>query len=102
MRSLLECSARAALCRQLANLEPDSKNLWLAEADRWSRLREPDAEADRGHAEPAETWCWMVRRRHQPVDVKPTEVQMQFRNVAGRDSFADLLSDLSRETGEPH
>ncbi len=38
MTSPLEFSARAALCRQLARREPDSKVLWLAEAERWSRL----------------------------------------------------------------
>jgi hypothetical protein len=102
MRSLLEFSARAALCRQLANVEPDSKNLWLAEADRWSRLKEPDVEADGDHDEPAETWCWKVIRRHKPIDVKMAEVPSKFSNVAGRDSFAELLSVLSRENGEAH
>jgi hypothetical protein len=38
MTNLLEFSARAALCRQLARREPKSKILWLAEAERWSRL----------------------------------------------------------------
>jgi hypothetical protein len=38
MTSSLELSARAALCRQLARREPNSKILWLAEAERWSRL----------------------------------------------------------------
>jgi len=38
MTSSLEFSARAALCRKLATREPNSKNLWLAEAERWSRL----------------------------------------------------------------
>lgn len=35
-----EFNARAALCRQLAELEPASKNLWLAEAERWSCLNQ--------------------------------------------------------------
>jgi hypothetical protein len=38
MVSLLECNARAALCRRLAKLEPVSRGIWLAEAERWSRL----------------------------------------------------------------
>jgi hypothetical protein len=38
MTGSLEFSARAALCRQLARREPKSKILWLAEAERWSRL----------------------------------------------------------------
>jgi hypothetical protein len=38
MVSLLECNARATLCRRLAKLEPVSRDIWLAEAERWSRL----------------------------------------------------------------
>ncbi len=34
----LEFSARAALCRHFAMLEPDSRFIWLAEAERWARL----------------------------------------------------------------
>jgi hypothetical protein len=37
-----ELSSRAALCRQLAQREPNSKVYWLAEAENWLRLsREP-------------------------------------------------------------
>jgi len=46
MTSLQECNARAQLCREFARLELNSKNIWLAEAERWSRLtREPDVVA---------------------------------------------------------
>jgi hypothetical protein len=38
MASQLELSSRAALCRQLAQREPNSKVYWLAEAESWSRL----------------------------------------------------------------
>ena len=41
MTGPLEFSARAALCRQLARREPKSRILWLAEAERWSRLTLP-------------------------------------------------------------
>ncbi|KRR08066.1 hypothetical protein CQ12_14525 [Bradyrhizobium jicamae] len=42
MASQLELSSRAALCRLLAQREPDSKIYWLAEAENWLRLsREP-------------------------------------------------------------
>ena len=42
MASNLELSSRAALCRLLAQREPDSKVYWLAEAENWLRLsREP-------------------------------------------------------------
>ena len=34
----LECSARAALCMRLATREPTNRNLWMAEAEHWSRL----------------------------------------------------------------
>lgn len=43
MTSHLEMSSRAALCRQLAVREPNSKAYWLAEAESWLRLsRGPD------------------------------------------------------------
>jgi hypothetical protein len=38
MISHLEFNSRAALCRQLARREPNSKIYWLAEAENWSRL----------------------------------------------------------------
>jgi hypothetical protein len=38
MASQLELSARAALCKQLAELEPTNRVLWMAEAENWSRL----------------------------------------------------------------
>ena len=38
MSVLQEFDARAALCRRLAKLEPLNGQLWLAEAEKWSRL----------------------------------------------------------------
>jgi hypothetical protein len=38
MIALAECNARAVLCRRMAKLEPVSSYIWLAEAERWSRL----------------------------------------------------------------
>ncbi len=35
MTSHLELNSRAALCRQLALREPNSKAYWLAEAENW-------------------------------------------------------------------
>jgi hypothetical protein len=73
MTSLQELSARAVLCRQLANLEPDSRNLWLAEAERWSRLtREPGGASGTRCDEPAETWCWEVTPKRRQLGVKMT------------------------------
>jgi hypothetical protein len=101
MKSPLEFSARAALCRQLAQREPDSKNLWLAEANRWSRLtREQSRAVMILHHGMAETWCWKAIRRR-----KPAEVQFEFRNAAkaaDRDVFEELLSGLPLEAGELH
>jgi hypothetical protein len=33
-----ELNSRAALCRKLAEREPDNRTLWIAEAESWSRL----------------------------------------------------------------
>jgi hypothetical protein len=86
MTGLLEFNARAALCRQLAEVEPDSKNLWLAEAERWSRQKPC--------AEPAGTWCWEVtpKRKHRAVNA--AEVQFGLRGVAkpaDRDTFEEFF-----------
>jgi hypothetical protein len=49
--NLQEFNARAALCRRLAKLEPVSRHLWMAEAERWSRLAraklQPEASDDK-------------------------------------------------------
>jgi hypothetical protein len=37
-----EFDARAALCRRLAKLEPLNGQLWLAEAEKWSRLAQTE------------------------------------------------------------
>ena len=42
----LESSARAHLCRRLAEFEPHNRDLWLAEADRWSRLAQTEQQAE--------------------------------------------------------
>jgi hypothetical protein len=38
MADQLEFSSRAALCRKLAQVEPENRVYWIAEADKWSRL----------------------------------------------------------------
>jgi hypothetical protein len=44
MKRRLELNARVELCRKFAKLEPHASYIWLAEAERWSRLtREPFA-----------------------------------------------------------
>jgi len=50
MTRLIEYNARAALCRRLAKLEPVSRDKWLAEAERWTRL----AQASMGGAQDRE------------------------------------------------
>lgn len=47
MASHLEFTSRAALCRQLARREPNSKVYWLAEAENWSRLSRESVNAVR-------------------------------------------------------
>lgn len=103
MTSPLELSARAALCRQLARREPDSRNLWLAEAERWSHLApEPCAKAVGRHRQPAETWCWNVIPRCRPPNAENAEVRFEFRNAAGGDGLDALLAGMSAEAGKPH
>ena len=58
-----EFSARAKLCRQLARREPDSKDLWLAEAERWSRLAQHLDETVAVQREPASYGNGKTRRR---------------------------------------
>jgi hypothetical protein len=64
MTSQLELSSRAALCRQLARREPESKIYWLAEAENWSRLsREPIRPARMGDTDPLDKFpCLMGKR----------------------------------------
>jgi hypothetical protein len=69
MTSSLEFNARAALCRQLARREPNSKILWLAEAERWSRL---------------------------PLGPRAEVRAPEFRNAGGSNAFV-LLGDISPE-----
>jgi hypothetical protein len=106
MTSPLEFNARAALCRRLAKLEPDSKNIWLAEAERWSRLtQKPGAAVVARLGEPVETWCWEVRPKRRPLDVKMTEVQFKLRNAAetsGEDLFGTRSSAMLLEAGKPN
>jgi hypothetical protein len=45
---LVEYNARAALCGRLAKLEPVSRDIWLAEAERWSRLAQTSMGAQGG------------------------------------------------------
>jgi hypothetical protein len=91
MTSVLELSARAALCRQLARREPDSRNLWLAEAERWSRLApESRARAMAPHRQPAGAWCWIIKPRRRPLDSEKAKVRFEFRNAAASDELEEL------------
>lgn len=47
MNSLMECSARARLCRQFAVHEPAYRAIWLAEAERWSDLADRETPGPR-------------------------------------------------------
>jgi hypothetical protein len=104
MTSLPEFNARAALCRQLAELEPDSKDLWLAEAEKWSRIaREPDMAVKRNHGGTAEASNWEVPKR--PRRSKITRVRFRLSNLAeavGKDPFEQFSSDISAGSREPN
>ena len=67
MTSHLELSSRAALCRQLARREPNSKIYWLAEAENWSRLsREPIHPVRAGDKDPFERFLALMGKRPGP------------------------------------
>jgi hypothetical protein len=75
MTGPLEFSARAALCRQLARREPKSEILWLAEAERWSRLT---------------------------LAPRATVVTSEYRSTDGWDALEAFLSDISPEAANPN
>lgn len=47
MTGQLEFNSRAELCRQLAELEPANRILWMAEAENWSRLSQDKFHQDK-------------------------------------------------------
>ena len=63
-----ELSSREALCRQLALREPDSKVYWLAEAERWSRLRRQPIDLQRTGRkdDPLEQFLARIEKRFEP------------------------------------
>jgi hypothetical protein len=95
MPSFLESNARAALCRQFAELEPNSKNLWLAEADRWSHLpQESGAMVAARHGKPAGMWCWEVMPKYKHRNAKTAGVQFELRSAAkaaDKDTFEEFF-----------
>jgi hypothetical protein len=68
MISHLELWSRAALCRQLARREPNSKVYWLAEAENWLRLsREPiHLERTGRRDDPFEQFLALMARQPRP------------------------------------
>ena len=63
MTSHLELSSRAALCRQLARREPNSRAYWLAEAENWSRLnRQPIHPVQAGQGDAFEQFLDLMAR----------------------------------------
>jgi hypothetical protein len=65
MTSHLELSSRAALCRQLAQREPNSRAYWLAEAESWSRLSRETIDLERtgGEADPFEQFLALIAKQ---------------------------------------
>ena len=91
MTGLLEFNARAELCRQLAEIEQDSRNLWLAEAERWSRQKPGVADEA---LEPDRTHCWEIMPKFKHRVVNAAEVQFGLPDVAKpavRDTFEEFL-----------
>ena len=68
MASQLELSSRAALCRQLAQREPNSKVYWLAEAENWSRLSRETIHPERtgGKDDPFEQFLALIAKQPGP------------------------------------
>jgi hypothetical protein len=67
MINQLELNSRAALCRQLARREPNSKVYWLAEAENWLRLARRPTHLERTGAEdPLERFLAMEDIRPGP------------------------------------
>jgi hypothetical protein len=58
-----ELSLRAALCRQLAQREPDSKVYWLAEAEKWLRLCHRPIHLGTGDNDPLEQFLARMDKR---------------------------------------
>ena len=83
MTALADFDARAVLCRQLAELEPHNRGLWLAEADRWHRLAALQATAS-GEAR---------------LELKPVPAGKNFRRPGG--IWPAWLSRPSRQVSAP-
>ena len=67
MITQLELSSRAALCRQLAQREPNSKVYWLAEAEKWLRLSRKPIHLERtGGEDPLEQFLALMDNRPGP------------------------------------
>jgi hypothetical protein len=65
MTSHLELTSRAALCKELAQREPNSRAYWLAEADSWSRLSRETIDLERtgGEADPFEQFLALIAKQ---------------------------------------
>ena len=62
-----ELNSRAALCRQLARREPNSKIYWLAEAENWLRLSRRLTQLERtGGEDPLEQFLALMDNRPGP------------------------------------
>ncbi len=102
MTNLLEFGARAAPCQQLAQREPDSKDLWLAEAERWLRLtQEPGLTVAALYGGSAKAWCLRTIRKRKKVQ---HEFWSAARAADGEEfeAFEEFSSGLSLEAAEPH
>ena len=103
MTSQLEFNSRAALCREFARREPNSRALWMAEAESWSRLEQEPGEpvathrdkpiCHRGNLHDRNWFCFKF---------KATGKHSQSRQVAGivrKDPFEEFLDLMAIEDG---
>jgi hypothetical protein len=68
MINQLELNSRAALCRQLARREQNSRIYWLAEAENWLRLSREPIHLDRTGStdDPFEQFLALIARQPRP------------------------------------
>jgi hypothetical protein len=80
MTSQLEFNSRAALCREFARREPNSRALWMAEAESWSRHHR-------------DWFCFKFKAtgRHSP--------SRQAAGIVRRDPFEEFLDLMAIEDG---
>jgi hypothetical protein len=104
MTSRLEFDSRAMLCKQLAMREPGSQVLWLAEAEKWSRLSQEQSNAVVARRGEVPGYChWGILRNRGRPCLRGRGGNSQSRTSAGiarKDLFEDFLDLMAIEDSE--